>query len=730
MDFGIYFEKDLFMLQMKNTSYVIALSDGYPGNLYYGKKLDFFPSRENLRESEYSYLNGNIGEKCTFADGYPFEYGVCGTGDFRTNCLEIMDESGFTGCELKYRSHRIYKGKKIKKGLPSAFGSNEDTMTLELVLEDVAGLVEVVLIYSIFKGLDVLVRSANVRNISGRNVRLGRVLSASVDFEYKGQDIITLNGSWAREHIADRRPIGHGRVAASSTRGISSHQENPFMAVVSENTTETEGEAYGMALIYSGNFLAEAERTQHDTVRTVIGINPYSFDWLLGEDETFESPEAVLVWSAEGIGRMSREFHSFIREHLIRSSYLYKDRPIVINNWEATYFDFNEEKLLEIARRAKAAGIDMLVMDDGWFGKRYNETTSLGDWKPNLERLPNGVKGLCEKVNDIGLDLGIWFEPEMISPDSDLYREHPDWALRIPGREPAQARYQYVLDITREEVRKYVYESIVSILKESNIRYVKWDMNRPLTDVGSTVTRPGEIYHRYVLGLYELMERLITEFPDLLLENCSSGGGRFDMGMLYYSPQIWCSDDTDAIERLDIQEGTSLVYPPSSMGSHVSICPNHLLNRTTDMQTRGYVAMAGTFGYELDITKISDEELDVVKTQIADYRRYSHLVREGDYYRLSSCGSVLKTGMKKRSYSWCFVSKDRREVLFTYIQKSGAANVRPEIVKLAGLRPEYIYTLDDGRQYSGSGLMNMGFLTDKLSGDGQGRIYHFTVKEN
>ncbi len=730
MDFGIHVENNLIMLQMEAASYVISISSGYIGNLYYGKRLEHFPSLDALRESEYSYLNGNKGEKCTFMDGFPFEYGTSGTGDFRTSCLDVIDENGFTGCELKYKEHRIYKGKNKKKGLPSAFGSDEDTVTLEIILEDVAGLVEVSLLYSIFRGLDVVVKSVDVRNVSDRALRLGRVLSSSVEFDYTDQDIVTLNGSWAREHIADRRPIGHGRVSASSARGISSHQENPFMAIVSGNADETHGDAYGMSLIYSGNFLAEVERTQHDRLRAVIGINSYGFDWTLREGEAFSSPEAVLVWSSEGLGEMSRQFHSFIRDHLIRSSYLYKERPVLINNWEATYFDFTEEKLLAIARRAKEAGIEMLVMDDGWFGRRYDETSSLGDWKPNMERLPDGVKGLCEKVNAIGLELGIWFEPEMISPDSDLYREHPEWALKIPYREPSQARNQYVLDITRKEVRDYVYESIAAILRDSNIRYLKWDMNRPLTDLGSEVTRAGEIYHRYVLGLYELMERLVTEFPELLLENCSSGGARFDMGMMYYSPQIWCSDDTDAIERLDIQEGTSLVYPPSVMGAHVSICPNHIVGRTTDLRTRGYVALAGTFGYELDITRLSDEEMKIVSDQIADYHRYSHLVREGDYYRLSSAGKVLKNPSSRYSYSWSFVSKDKREVLLTYIQKTGNANTRSEIIKLAGLEPDYLYTLDDGRAYYGSELMNVGLVTDKLYGDGQGRIYHLEVKES
>ena len=729
MDFGIYVENDLIILQMEKTSYVMAVSDGYVGHLYYGKKLRHFPSRDILREGEYIYLSGRNGEKCTFMDGFPFEYGTSGSGDFRTSCIEVRNEKSFTGCDLKYKGYKIYNGKNKKNGLPSAFGSEEDTITLELMLEDVAGLVEVCLIYSIFKGLDVVVKSVNVRNVSGETIRLGRVLSSSVDFGYEDQDILTLNGSWAREHIADRRSIGHGRVSVSSTRGISSHQENPFMAILSRNTDETHGNSYGMALIYSGNFLAEVERTQHDRLRAVIGINPDGFDWTLEEGESFESPEAVITFSSEGIGEMSRQFHSFIKEHLIRSKYLYKERPVLINNWEATYFDFDEEKLLDIARYAKEAGIEMLVMDDGWFGKRHNETSSLGDWKPNTERLPDGVKGLCEKVNEIGLDMGIWFEPEMISPDSDLYRTHPDWAIKIPGREPAQARYQYVLDITREEVREYIYESIAAILRDSNIKYLKWDMNRPLTDIGSEITKAGEIYHRYVLGLYELMERLVSEFPDLLLENCSSGGARFDMGMLYYSPQIWCSDDTDAIERLDIQEGTSLVYPPSSMGAHVSICPNHIVGRTTDLKTRGYVAMAGTFGYELDITRLSGEELEIIKEQIADYHKYSYLVREGDYYRLSSAGSVLRNAGNKRSYSWSFVSKDKKEMLFTYIQKAGSANTHPEAIRLTGLEPDYIYVLDDGRRYYGSELMEVGFVIDKLYGDGQGKMYFFKAEE-
>lgn len=730
MTFGIYFDEEnkIFQLVTERTSYVMAVVDGYLGQLYYGKKLDIMPHTDVLRLNESAYIRGNSGEKCGFMDSFSFEYSFTGTGDYRKSCLSIKDKNGFDGCDLKYKSHRIFAGKKRLEGLPATFGKEEDTLSLEITLEDTAGLVQVSLYYSIFKGLDTITKSVCIKNISNDELFLTRALSASLDMEYTGQELITLNGSWAREHIAERKALGHGTVSVSSTRGISSHQEHPFIALVAPNISESIGEVVGISFVYSGNFLAEVERTQHDRLRAVMGISDYSFEWKLMPEQHFTTPEVMMVYSAEGIGRMSRTFHDTIREHLIRSPYLYKRRPVLINNWEATYFDFNMDKLLEIARQAKKVGVDMLVMDDGWFGKRENEFSSLGDWTVNLKKLPEGVKGLSDRLKEIDMKLGIWFEPEMISPDSDLYREHPDWALSIPGREPTQARNQLVLDMTRADVRDYVYKCISEIVKEADISYIKWDMNRPLTDVGSVCIGAGEIHHRYMLGVYQVMDKLVSDFPELLLENCSSGGGRFDPGMLYYSPQIWCSDNTDAMERLRIQEGTSLIYPPSSMGAHVSICPNHIVGRTVDIRTRGYVALAGTFGYELDITKLSDSDKEAMSKQVEDYNKFGHLVREGDYYRITSVGKMFKQYKESSSASWMFVSKDKKEVLLTYIQERGSANKFPEIIHLEGLDEKTIYTLGDGRTYSGEELMKVGFLVDKLYGDGAGHIYHFTAE--
>lgn len=727
---GITFDEQrkIFMLQMKDASYVMGLSDGYLGHLYFGKKINHISDRVTFREKDYSFLEGKPGDKCTFMDGFPFEYGTAGVGDFRVSALNLANDRGDIACELKYKEHTIYDGKKGIPGLPAAFGSEEDAKTLEIVLEDTAGLCEVTLSYSIFEDLNAVVKSVSLKNISDEDIYIDKILSSCIELPYTGQEIISLHGSWARERRVDRRAIGHGKIAIESTRGISSHQEHPFIALVDAGTTENSGNAIGMAFVYSGNFIAEVERTQHDELRAVFGISPYEFNWKLAPKESFNAPEVVLVESHEGLGSMSRTFHDLIRNHLIRSPYLHEQRPILINNWEATYFDFNMDKLLEIARQAKECGIEMLVMDDGWFGKRDSDNSSLGDWTDDLRKLPEGVKGLCEKVNDIGLAMGIWFEPEMISPDSELYRAHPDWALAIDGRAASECRNQFVLDLTRREAVDYVYECVARVLRETNIQYIKWDMNRPLTDVGSKVTRAGEIHHRYMLAVYELMERLTLEFPKLLLENCSSGGGRFDMGMLYYSPQIWCSDDTDAMERLSIQEGTALIYPPSAIGAHVSICPNHIVGRTTDFRTRGYVALAGTFGYELDITKLSDDEKAMIKEQVADYKKYNHIVREGDYYRITSSSGLVPKYDGECSYSWMCVAKDKSEALYTYVQERGNANKRPELVKLAGFDPDFQYVLDDGRCFFGDELMNVGFVVDKIYGDGAAKIYHFKKK--
>lgn len=562
---------------------------------------------------------------------------------------------------------------------------------------------------------------------NGQTLLLEKVYSACLDMDNEDFEMLTLCGAWGRERQIQRRKIGFGKQLVSSIRGESSHQEHPFLALVTPGTTQKQGEVYAMHFVYSGNFIAQAEVTEFNYVRMVMGINAEEFAWHLAPGECFYAPEVVLTYSAEGLGKMTRSLHDFYRQHLIRSPYRDKQRPILLNNWEATYFDFNTEKLLQIAREAKKAGIEMLVMDDGWFGRRNSDDNSLGDWVVNEEKLPGGLKYLAEEVNKIGLKFGIWFEPEMVSKDSDLYRAHPDWAIGIPGRTGAMCRAQYVLDISNPEVRGYVYESVAKILRSAPIAYVKWDMNRTLSDLGSAYLpsdRQQELFHRYVLGVYELQERLITEFPDLLLENCSAGGARFDPGMLYYSPQIWCSDDADAVERLKIQEGTALIYPLSTMGAHVAACPNHTVGRVTPFETRGNVALMGTFGYELDVTKLSDEEKAMIPQQVALYHKYNDLVREGDYYRLASYA-------ENGSYDCVLVAaKDKSEALMFYTQARAVPNCHSRKIRLDGLDASAVYVLEESwEMYSGDVLMKAGFLVKGLWGDAASKLYHFRIPE-
>lgn len=506
------------------------------------------------------------------------------------------------------------------------------------------------------------------------------------------------------------------------------------MVLAARESSQEYGDVYGVSLVYSGNFVMEASANQFDSLRVVAGIHPDNFCWKLESGESFTTPEAIMVYSPCGLGGMSRTFHDLFRRHLIRSHYKNIDRPVLLNSWEATYFDFNMERLLELAHSAATAGIEMFVLDDGWFGKRNDDNTSLGDWYVNTQKLSGGLELLSREVHQLGMKFGLWFEPEMISPDSLLYRAHPDWAITVPGRAGVLARNQYVLDLSRSEVREYIYDRMSSILHSCQIEYVKWDMNRPLTDIGSVdleADRQGELLHRYVLGLYELQERLVTEFPHLLLENCSGGGARFDPGMLYYSPQIWCSDNTDAVERLVIQEGTSLVYPLSCMGAHVSVCPNHTVGRTTPFETRAYVALAGTFGYELDTTRLSPEELTAVSSQIQMYHRFAPLIREGDYYRLASYSQNHQWDC------WQVVSKDNQVSLVMAVQVLAVANQKSRRLRLRGLEPEVRYSVTaegstaeldmkclSGKTFFGSVLMNGGILLHRAWGDFQATLFY------
>ncbi len=714
-----------FQLDTKAASYVIGVVDqeSFVGHAYFGKKLGDDDVTYLMRTGEAPFTpQTNARDRLSFLDSFPMEYPTGGVGDYRESAIVVRSSAGHRALQLTFDSYNIYKGKKPLEGLPATWGNEEDTETLELVLRDTVLHIKVVLSYSIFQGIDAVVRSAKLYNESDTPVYIERVMSASIDMDNREYDKILLNGSWARERHIDRTPLNYGVQSMSSLRGEEGHQTHPFMALLDKNATEDTGDVYGINLIYSGNFLTLAERGQFDNVRLMTGINPEGFCWKLDPGESFQTPEAVLVYSAEGLNGMSHAFHDLYRQHLIRGEYRDQKRPILINNWEATYFDFNTEKLLDIAKEASKLGIEMLVMDDGWFGNRYDDNRALGDWFVNEDKIQGGLKYLVDEVNKMGMKFGIWLEPEMISPDSDLYRAHPDWAIQVPGRTAGLARNQYVLDISRPEIQDYIFDLVAKILRSANIEYVKWDMNRPLSDIGSyalTAECQGELYHRYVLGLYRLQERLITEFPHLLLENCSGGGARFDAGMLYYSPQIWCSDDTDAIERLRIQEGTALIYPLSAMGAHVSDCPNHTVGRTTPFETRGYVALAGTFGYELDITKISEEDRAMISEQVAMYHKYNDLVRTGDYYRIASYS-------QNHMYDcYMVVAKDQSEALVTFIQVMGRANSHSRRILLKGLCPNKKYRIEgEDRTFLGSTLMQAGILVENMWGDYRGKLIH------
>lgn len=721
-------EKKIFRLDTEKSTYVMGVSpEGFLGHIYYGDRLFMEADNYLLRMEEPPYTPSvNKREKSAFLDFFPMEYPTGGIGDYRESCLNIRNAAGNMGCELHYTGHEIYKGKKGLKGLPASFATEDEAETLEITLKDADLDLEVVLSYTAFEKENVITRSVRVQNQGKEDLRIEKILSACLDMDNENFSMLSLHGTWARERHIQTGELHYGKQVISSARGESSHQEHPFIALVTNGTEQENGKVYAMHFVYSGNFMAETELCQFDNLRMTMGINPEEFSWLLTPGEEFQAPEVVIVYSGNGLGAMTRSYHDFYRNHLIRSKFKYEKRPILINNWEATYFDFNTDKLLDIAREAKKCGIEMLVMDDGWFGKRNSDNCSLGDWKVNEEKITGGLKHLVDEVNKIGLQFGIWFEPEMISPDSDLYRAHPDWAIQIQGREATQSRNQYVLDLSRPEVRDYAYECVASVLRSANIAYVKWDMNRQLSDLGSSYLpkeRQQELFHRYVLGVYELQERLVTEFPDLLLENCSGGGARFDPGMLYYSPQIWCSDNTDAVERLMIQEGSALIYPLSVIGAHVSDCPNHSVGRVTPFETRGHVALAGTFGYELDITKIPEEDRALIPEQTATYNKYRHLIQQGEYYRIASYRENHKYDC------WALSSQDKKEVLVTYVQVLGVPNSHSRKVFLRGFDPKVTYRLEGTEEtYTGEMLMKGGFLMKDFWGNFKSRLYHFTAK--
>ncbi len=724
-------EMTVFTLTSPGMTYAFAaLESGYLAHIYYGKRADDEDLTYLLRLGEGPYTPGiNERETASFMDNTPFEYPTFGTGDYREPAIKIKYK-GISALDLRFTGYSITDGKPVLSQeledctvtLPSTFADKDEAQTLAVTLTEKRTGLEVVLYYTVFADLDVITRSAVITNKGSEDVYVERAFSAAIDFDDCDYDLITLNGSWARERCIERSHLHHGKQGIDSMRGESSHQNNPFAALVSPNADEENGEAYGFNLVYSGNFFAQAEVTQFKRTRYVMGINSLDFSWKLSPGQSFTVPECVMVYSSTGIGTMSRTFHNLYRKHLIRGEYRDKRRPVLINNWEATYFNFDTDKLVSIAEQASKLGIEMLVMDDGWFGHRDSDDSSLGDWYVNENKLKGGLKALVDKVNSLGMKFGLWFEPEMISPDSNLFRAHPDWAIQTDGLRMTQSRQQYVLDYSRKEVRDCIYSQICSILDNANIEYIKWDMNRQITEAGSFALpedRQREIWHRYVLGVYDLQNRLTRDYPYILLENCSGGGARFDPGMLYFSPQIWTSDDTDAIERLKIQHGTSICYPASAMGAHVSDCPNHVLGRTTPFSTRGNVAMVGTFGYELDVTRIPESDRNEIPAQIEMFKRFNPLVREGDQYRI---GNVFTDSTWD---AWMFVAKNKSEAVFTFVQVINRPNYHSRRIKLRGLDPEKKYLSEKtGEIHTGAALMNCG-INISLHGDFASEVIYF-----
>ena len=712
-----------FNLSTSKTSYVLKVLDSnHVAHVYWGKKI----KAKNL---DYVLRSKNWGSFLTNTDNIddfmlemtPQEYPGYGSTDLRTPAVELQFSDGTSATDFRYESHNIYVGKNKLNNLPATYVEDEnEAMTLELTLVDSLKNVKLILSYSVFEEFDAITRSVKIINESNEDVNINRVLSANVDFRDSDYELLQLSGAWARERHIIRKEIRSGSQSIESRRGSSSHAQNPFMALVRKDTTEQHGEVYGFSLIYSGNFLANVEVDMYENARAQIGINPFDFTWLLKSKEEFTAPEAVLVYSNEGLTGMSHIYNCLYGKRLCKGKYRDEVRPILINNWEATYFDFNETKIKEIAREATNLGMELFVLDDGWFGKRDDDNSSLGDWFVNEEKLKGGLNKLATEINEMGLQFGLWFEPEMVSPISELYKEHPDWCIHIPGRNRSEARRQLILDYSREDVCNYIIEKISEVLSSAPISYVKWDMNRNMSEIGSAklpANRQREVAHRYILGLYKVLEEITTRFPDVLFESCSGGGGRFDPGMLYYMPQTWTSDNTDAIERLKIQFGTSMVYPNASIGCHVSAVPNHQVDRITPIETRGVVAMSGNFGYELDITKLPESEKEIIKEQVKLYKEIRETIQFGKCYRLSS-------PFENNDIAWTFISKDCEEIIVSFVRTLAKPNSKFISLKLVGLDESSKYEiLGENIIVGGDELMNIGLNVPELKGDYQAKMW-------
>ncbi len=726
-----YNENDrTYTLTTKNTMYQMKVdSRNVLEHIYYGKKMEYadlsysaftgygtaFSANPPEGEDIWKYSHNHA----------PQELSLTGIGDFRINALALRNSDGSLAADPRFYDAKVVKGKYSIPGLPAFYGDNAETLVV--TLKDKLYDIYFHLYYGVFEEYDLITRSLRVENKTDKSIKLERALSVTLDLPNGRYDLVNFYGRHTRERMLERTPIMHSQTTVASVRGASSHMENPFAIIAEQGANEEYGSVWGLALVYSGNFVITAEMDQLDKTRVVAGINPENFNYEVCPGEEFCTPEVAMVYSAEGFGKMSNCYHKAIRNNLTRGEYKHAVRPVLINNWEATYFDFNADKLVSMARDAAKIGVELFVMDDGWFGKRDNDTTSLGDWFPNEEKLQGTLKSLAERINNEGMKFGIWFEPECISAESKLYKEHPDYAFKIPGRDPQVSRWQYVLDYSRKEVCDNIYEQLCKVLENANISYVKWDFNRHITDMYSVALPPekqGEVYHRYMLGLYDLLERITTKFPHILFESCSGGGGRFDCGMLYYMPQVWTSDNSDAIDRLKIQYGTSFAYPVRTMGAHVSVCPNHQTARITPLTTRGNVAYFGTYGLELDITKMTEEEKTEISRQIVEFKKYYDLIQNGDYYRLSS----PFTPDKSLYCAWETVREDGSEALVCAVRYESDANSAPETFKVRGLCPDKWYRINGSEEkYLGAALMNVGIRYAYDFFSYPSRLYHITL---
>lgn len=706
-----------FFLETKNTMYQMKVDPiGVLKHIWYGEKT--FCDMEYLLNYGDVGFSGNpydVQDDRTYSlDTIPLEYSCGGIGDFRISAIDIQHKNGSNALDLRYASHSIVKGKYSINGLPAVYDNDNSMETLEIVLKDTSSKVQVTLKYAILESLDIITRCATITNNGNSAIKITKADSICLDIPKNSWELVHFYGKHAMERQVERVPLIRGIQEISSKRGTSSHQHNPAVILCQKDCTETNGNCIGALLVYSGSFKTQIEVDQLEQTRLVMGINDDRFSWNLEENQTFYTPEVILSYSSNGFERLSHNFHNVIRNNICRGKYKLSERPVLINNWEATYFNFNEEKIFNIVKQASELGVDMFVLDDGWFGKRDDDNSGLGDWFVNDKKLKGGLKPLVEKITSLGMKFGIWFEPEMISEDSDLYRNHSDWVIKIPNRLPTKSRNQLVLDMSREDVRNYLYNCISNILDSAEISYIKWDMNRSICDLYSnslSAENQGELSYRYVLGLYELLERLTSNYPNVLFEGCSGGGGRFDAGILYYCPQIWCSDNTDAYSRTKIQYGTSFFYPISAMGSHVSCTPNHQTGRITPLETRGITAMAGSFGYELDLNTLSEDEKLSVKQQIIKFKQYRSLIHNGNYYRLTN-------PMSENLAIWSFVNEDKSKVLVQGMIYQSRSNCVGYTVKLTGLDLDKKYRLNGTeRIFTGKALTYGGIQLPIENGD-------------